>query len=277
MVQRLDQLGVRLDPRQLPAPERGLCRTTASPSAVASSSVGQGLVGPGPAPAPRRAAASSDVAQRRGRRVAGWRPGPRSSSGGQDGPACAAERSARRWPPAGPGRSRPPRPASGRSPGPDRAARVITMTDCTPAWMIISWPAPSRVASDIASATTTMICQTPVPKTRTKRSPTQTPTRHADRDLDAAPQPLAVGDAEGDDRRHRGEERRRVARAARSATNQASPAVTAHWAIRNQRRPPARQPALRRVASRSRAVRSLRSNARAASTRSSAERRRTES
>ena len=49
------------------------------------------------------------------------------------------------------------------------------MTDWTAAWMVISCPAPTRLASDMASATTTMICQTPVPKTCTKTSPTKTP------------------------------------------------------------------------------------------------------
>ena len=47
---------------------------------------------------------------------------------------------------------------------------------CTPDWMIISCPAPSRVAIDMASAITTTSCQTPLPKIRTNRSPTPTPT-----------------------------------------------------------------------------------------------------
>ncbi len=42
--------------------------------------------------------------------------------------------------------------------------------------MVISVPAPSSTATVIASATTKMICATPVPKKRTNRSPTPTPT-----------------------------------------------------------------------------------------------------
>ena len=50
------------------------------------------------------------------------------------------------------------------------------MTDCTPAWVMSSMPAPSRAATLIDSTTTTMICQNPDPKKCTKTSPTKTPT-----------------------------------------------------------------------------------------------------
>ncbi len=50
------------------------------------------------------------------------------------------------------------------------------MIDWTAAWIIISGPAPTSVASVIATADTTTICQTPAPKAVTKMSPTSTPT-----------------------------------------------------------------------------------------------------
>ena len=59
----------------------------------------------------------------------------------------------------------------------------------------------------MASTTTTTICQTPVPKKWTNRSPIEHPDRDADHHLADPAQPLPEGQPERDDRRDRGEER----------------------------------------------------------------------
>ena len=84
-------------------------------------------------------------------------------------------------------------------------------TACTPAWMTRSWPDESTTAMLIAMTTTSAICQAPLPSTRTTRSPTSTPIATPMRHLGHPPQALPVGEPEAEDRRHGGEERRRVA------------------------------------------------------------------
>ena len=53
---------------------------------------------------------------------------------------------------------------------------MVTTIDWTAAWLINSTPASSRIAADIASATTTTICHSPRPKRWVNRSAIPIPT-----------------------------------------------------------------------------------------------------
>ena len=119
-------------------------------------------------------------------------------------------------------------------PCPGSGNRVVTMTDCTAAWIVISCPAPTRLAKDMASATTTMICHTPVPNTCTKTSPTSTPRAT----------PIATSTPRRSRFPYVTFKTRIAATGAKKglgwwrispASHHASPAVTAHWAIRKPR------------------------------------------
>ena len=179
--------------------------------------------------------------------------------GGQDARPAQRSARARRSPPAGPARSRSPRPASGRSPGSDRGSGWSRSTDCTAAWMIISCPAPTSVASDIESATTTIDLPDPGAEHEHEHVADRDADGHADRHLDPATQPLAVGHAEADHRGDRGEGRRRMIKdLGRHEPGQAG----RHGALGDQepRGPQPVQPFLGRPRP-SRPVRSLRSKA----------------
>jgi hypothetical protein len=71
----------------------------------------------------------------------------------------------------------PPTTASSHRLSPARGfgSRVVTTTDCPPAWVTVRAPAWSSTALDIAKVTTTAICHQPVPTQRTNRSPIPTP------------------------------------------------------------------------------------------------------
>ena len=87
---------------------------------------------------------------------------------------------------------------------------VVTTIDCTAAWMTNTCPLSSRIAVVIASPTIRVICQAPVPMTRTRRSAPNTPSATPTVTSRDPPQPLAVRRAERDHGRHRREERGRV-------------------------------------------------------------------
>ena len=84
-------------------------------------------------------------------------------------------------------------------------------TDCTPAWMTSSCPDDTTIAMAIASTTTTAICHGAGAEHGDDEVADEHADRHADGHLDDAPQPLAVGQAEAEDRRDRREERGGVA------------------------------------------------------------------
>jgi hypothetical protein len=50
-----------------------------------------------------------------------------------------------------------------------------TAIELAPAWVVISGPAPTKVASDMAIAQTSTTCQTPAPNNTNQRSPSATP------------------------------------------------------------------------------------------------------
>ena len=89
----------------------------------------------------------------------------------------------------------------------------MTKIDCTPACMIISCPAPSRVASDIASSDHHGDLPDPGAEQQHEQIADRDPDGDADRDLEAAPQPVPEGDPQAQQGRHRREERRLGGRA----------------------------------------------------------------
>jgi len=56
------------------------------------------------------------------------------------------------------------------------ATRIVTMADCTPAWVVVSTPPSRKVVIAMAVKMIRAICQYPLPRTETARSPTMTPT-----------------------------------------------------------------------------------------------------
>ena len=173
VVQRLVQLGVRLTPASWRR-RKGEWRTTASPSSAASSSSAsassvcpglvqhraRGLLVGGAQLGGRGVQRGGQVVQHLGRQVG--RPAQRRArrhGGHQQGQRAADHRV---------------EPAAESLPG--SGARAITITDCTPAWMMISCRAPAGWRATWRWRATTMICHTPVPNNAANRSPTSDPT-----------------------------------------------------------------------------------------------------
>jgi hypothetical protein len=76
-----------------------------------------------------------------------------------------------------------------------------TAIEFAPAWVVISGPAPTKVASDMAIAQTSTTCQTPAPNKITQRDAE----RHTDRHVHTTAEALPVRHTEDEDGRCRGE------------------------------------------------------------------------